>query len=760
MIPTLFSVAAACAPTEKPAIQAGTELRHESQAGMSSPATPLGVVRPWTCSGDLVNRLALSGGWGGADQGSLLGPSESALGSGGEFDATVASALRRDVVAPDMLMLIDVIDIANARAPASVNVVPLGSDGLLDNFGDGDDTGWTHLGITSVPPTWEVVGGRYRLSLGAPAWMQSLEYMISRWNDSVVNPDTYRHGRVRMRFSLFQPGTDVFVLVRGTTPAFGVQFWNDQARLTIGNLFNITVASVPVFAAVPVPMSVGTDYFMEARFVGAELSLKFWPASEPEPATPQLIAEDPRWWQSTARGGLIELFVLDWWRTGQIGAEFDDIYFYGEAGPLSPVIDPDNIPASGVPVPGLEVFDDIMRNRMAAGDVPAGALAVMRNGVVVYDRGFGWKDRDRTQVLPHNAMMRLASVTKPFTAAAIRTLIDAGTVSLTSRAFDVGQPGGGLLDIAPFPTLGDARIGNITVEHLLQHRAGWNRNIVGDFGGSDYAAAAAMELPMPVSRTERMRFILGQPLQFTPGTQTQYSNVGYDALGLIVEEVTGLSFEEYLQEEVLDPLGISPDDLMQGHTRWEDRNPREPFYDAQFSSPSVFDPNGVWVQQPYGDWNHESLESFGGLISAASPVLSLLNERVVSGYDIGLPRPPNEPSSYKASHFGGMPGTSAVAAQRGDGVSFVALFNTVLPGQPAFDVYSDLNVILDAGVVTWPEPPPVPAVSEWGLIVMTLLVITAGTVVLISRRAGIAQLTEPLHFCRGTEWTGPWLSRY
>jgi N-acyl-D-amino-acid deacylase len=709
-----------------------------SQTATSPAATQSAGLPPWSYSGDLLHRAALTGNWGGAREGSSPGPSESDRGSCGETDATVAFDLRSDVFTPDVFTLFDLIHAAKARAPASADIVPLGRDGLLDDFSDGNDTGWSHYSIASVPPTWEVVGGRYRLSLGAPAWMQSLEYMISQWNDSVVNPDTYRHGRVRMRLSLVQPGTDVFLLVRGTTPAFGVQFWNGQARLTIGNLFNITIASVPVFANVPTPLSVGSDYFMEARFVGAELSLKFWPASEPEPATPQLITEDPRWWQSTARGGLIELFVLDWWRTGPIGAEFDDIYFYGEAGPPPPVIDPDSIPVSGVPVPCLEVFDDIMRNRMAAANVAAGTLAVMRNGVVVYERGFGWKDQERTQVLPHDALMRLASVTKPFTAAAIRTLIDAGVISLTSRAFDVGQPGGGILDIAPFPSLGDARIGNITVEHLLQHRAGWNRNTVGDFDFSDYAAAAAMGLPMPVSRVDRMRFILGQPLQFTPGTQTAYSNIGYDALGLIVEVVTGQPYEQYLQEEVLDPLGISPDDLMQGRTRWEDRNPREPFYDALFSSPSVFDPDGAWVQQPYGDWNLESHESNGALISAASPILWFLDERIVSGYDIGLPRPPNEPPSYQAVHFGGMPGTSTVAAQRGDGVSFVVLFNNVLPGNPAYDVYYDLDVILDAGAVTWPVLPAVPAVSEWGMVTMALLVLTAGTLVWARRGTAIA----------------------
>ena len=686
----LFTMAAASARTEE----------STSLGAIQSASLP-----PWSYGEGLLHGPALTRNWDGAREDSSPGPGKSDNGSCGETDATVTLDLCRDVFTPDVFMPFDLIHAATARNPASAVVVSLGRDGLLDDFSDGDDTGWNHYSIASVTPTWQVLDGRYRLSLGAPAAIQSLEYVLAQWNDSVVHPDTYRHGRVRMRLSVVQPGTDVFLLVRGETPAFGVQFWNDQAQLTIGNLFNMTVASVPVFANVPTALSVGGDYLMEARFVGPELSLKFWPTSEPEPGTPQLVTEDPRWWQSIAIGGRIELFVLDWWRTGPISAEFDDIYFYGEAGPPPPVIDPDSIPARGVPVPCLKVFDDVMRYCMAAANIPAGTLAMMRDGVVVYERGFGWHDQERTQIVPHDALMRLASVTKPFTATAIRTLIDSGAISLTNRVFDVGQPGGGILDLAPFPSLSDARIGDITVDHLLQHRAGWDRNTVGDFDFSDYAAAAAMGQPMPISRVDRMRFILGQPLQFTPGTQYAYSNIGYDTLGLIVEEVTGQPYEQYLQEEVLDPLGISPDDLMQGRTRWEDRNPREPFYDALFDSPCVFDPEGAWVRQPYGDWNHESYESNGALISAASPVLYLLDERIVSGPNIGLPRPPNESPSYEAVHFGGMPGTSTVAAQRGDGVSFVALFNNVLPGLPASDVYYYLDAILDAGAVTWPVLP-------------------------------------------------------
>jgi len=60
---------------------------------------------------------------------------------------------------------------------------------------------------------------------------------------------------------------------------------------------------------------------------------------------------------------------------------------------------------------------------MSRHDIEAGALGIMRNGDIVFERGFGWKDVQRQVALPPDAMMRLASVSKPITAAAIRALV-------------------------------------------------------------------------------------------------------------------------------------------------------------------------------------------------------------------------------------------------------------------------------------------------------------------------------------------------
>ena len=148
-------------------------------------------------------------------------------------------------------------------------------------------------------------------------------------------------------------------------------------------------------------------------------------------------------------------------------------------------------------------------------------------------RGIGFQDSGQTVPLPNDAMFRIASVTKPITAAAIRHLIGTGALSLSDAIFDVGQSGGGILNSAPFPSLGDRRLDDITVEHLLLHQGGWDRDLLGlDLTFLELSIASDMGIESPPSRIDPVRWIMGQPLQFAPGTQTVYSNISFLLLGL------------------------------------------------------------------------------------------------------------------------------------------------------------------------------------------------------------------------------------
>jgi CubicO group peptidase (beta-lactamase class C family) len=341
---------------------------------------------------------------------------------------------------------------------------------------------------------------------------------------------------------------------------------------------------------------------------------------------------------------------------------------------------------------------------MATHGIQAGALAVMKDGQVVYDRGAGWRDQARSTALGDSAMLRLASVTKPVTAAAVRHLVADGLLELDARVFDVGQPGGGVLALEPFPAPGDPRLADVTIRYLLQHRGGWDRAQAGDLTYREVQIAAAMGVNSPPGRAATVRYILGQPLQFTPGTREAYSNIGYLVLGLIIEEVSGTDFMGYVHDNVFAPLGVARRDVARGRTFPADRDPREPWYDAHGLVTNVFDPAGPPVRAPAGGWDHEARAAQGGLVATARALLHLAEAHQVSGADIGVPRTGDESAGWRRNHTGSLPGTNTLIRQRGDGVNYVVLFNRSPASGTSFAALfrTQFDALLDGGAVRWP----------------------------------------------------------
>jgi len=214
------------------------------------------------------------------------------------------------------------------------------------------------------------------------------------------------------------------------------------------------------------------------------------------------------------------------------------------------------LPRTGYRVPALDPVEQAFEGFLCERGIEGAVLAVMHDGVVVYQRGFGYHDEARTTPMPPDAPMRLASVSKPITAAAIRELISDGAFSLDSNAFDVGQPGGGVLPVTPFGGApGDARLADVTIRNLLDHRGGWDRDIAGDLTYREVLIAQDMNVQSPPGRQATLEWILAQPLQHTPGSTYAYSNIGYLVLGMIVEHESGQDLVSFLHDRVFDPLG-------------------------------------------------------------------------------------------------------------------------------------------------------------------------------------------------------------
>lgn len=374
-------------------------------------------------------------------------------------------------------------------------------------------------------------------------------------------------------------------------------------------------------------------------------------------------------------------------------------------------------PVQGMPVSELSDLDDIMQDRMEEYDINAAVLGVMKDGKIVYLHGFGWKDEALSEHLPENAMLRIASVTKPFTAAAVRDLIARGVIDLEQQVFQETPGDGGILDYEAWLGVRDQRLYDITVEHLLAHRGGWDRDIVDDLTYREVEIGEALGFdPYHVpSREETVQWIMHQYLQFTPGARREYANVGYLLLGLIVDQVAGMDLYPYLREHIVDEsMWFPATEFEPGHTFPGFQNPREPWYNALETWENVFNPEGPEVRAPYGGWNHEARESQGGMVTTAVPILHLLqnykiNDTAGNVQDdtttIGTPIAAVMVDNW---HTGRLRGTESVAKQLTNGVNYVVLLNKRVPGSPTPTIVyvdgfaTDIDaLVMDPGLV-WP----------------------------------------------------------
>ena len=91
------------------------------------------------------------------------------------------------------------------------------------------------------------------------------------------------------------------------------------------------------------------------------------------------------------------------------------------------------MPITGTAVPGMESYDQVISDFMRTYSIPGGAVAVMRDGRLIYARGFGYADVSNNTPVQPDALFRIASVSKTLTAAAIMKLVEEGKLKLDDR---------------------------------------------------------------------------------------------------------------------------------------------------------------------------------------------------------------------------------------------------------------------------------------------------------------------------------------
>ncbi|MBL0889830.1 MAG: beta-lactamase family protein [Gemmatimonadaceae bacterium] len=225
--------------------------------------------------------------------------------------------------------------------------------------------------------------------------------------------------------------------------------------------------------------------------------------------------------------------------------------------------------------------DSLIRVEMSTRRLPGLALAVVRDGQVVFARGYGFADIERQAPVSVETRFQIASITKSFTALATMQLVEQGRVAMDDQ---VGRY---------LPQLPEAWHA-VTVRQLLAHTSG-------------IPSISAFERPPCPTTKSQADYVLGDvlaevaclPLAFPPGERWEYGDTNYYLLGLLIAAVSGMSYEAFLSQGILTPLGMTatrlqrrtPEaDVAQGY-RWQSGR----FEAAPSLDPIVDEANGALV---------------------------------------------------------------------------------------------------------------------------------------------------------------------
>jgi CubicO group peptidase (beta-lactamase class C family) len=195
-------------------------------------------------------------------------------------------------------------------------------------------------------------------------------------------------------------------------------------------------------------------------------------------------------------------------------------------------------------------IDNYLATQMDASHIPGISIAIVQGDQIVHSRGFGIADPTGRLMTPQTPLL-IGSVTKSFTALAMMQLVEAGKIDLDAPVqqylpwFFVLPPPGE-------PNLGNSQVpasqasSQITVRHLLNQTSGLSR-ATGERAMIDRGATdTALE--------NRVRDLSTEHLTRFAGTGFEYSNANYITLGMIIQVISGQSYEAYIQEHIFKPL--------------------------------------------------------------------------------------------------------------------------------------------------------------------------------------------------------------
>ena len=182
-----------------------------------------------------------------------------------------------------------------------------------------------------------------------------------------------------------------------------------------------------------------------------------------------------------------------------------------------------------------DLVDDYVAAQMRRQQVPGLSLAVVQDGRVVKQQGYGFADLELKVPVTPETVFEIGSITKQFVAVALMTLVEQDKINLDEPASRY---------LSDLPPAWHA----VTVRQLLTHTSG-----IPDF--EEILGYGAYRTP--TTAPQLIAVAAAKPMDFPPGAQWHYSNTGYYLLGLIIEKVSGAPYATLIENRILEPAGMT-----------------------------------------------------------------------------------------------------------------------------------------------------------------------------------------------------------
>jgi CubicO group peptidase (beta-lactamase class C family) len=203
-------------------------------------------------------------------------------------------------------------------------------------------------------------------------------------------------------------------------------------------------------------------------------------------------------------------------------------------------------PLTAQPLPDQTVqrLESIINQSMRDQKIPGFGIGIVKDGRLAYARGFGVMDvRNPDQSITAETLFHMASITKPFVATALMQLVEQGKLNLDDR----------VIKHLPYFQLKDPRYKEITVRQMATHTSGMP-DVTNYYWDKPEYDDCALE--------RYVRSLSGKTLLWAPGKEFRYSNMAFEVLGDLVAKVSGMSFDDYVEVNILNPVRMKSSILL------------------------------------------------------------------------------------------------------------------------------------------------------------------------------------------------------